>query len=221
MFALGVVSAALLVTKVNASALNGRSPLHLLLGRQTSTFDPSDIPAQCQVDCATTVQVFNGTTCAASVSCFCTETVNTGFKVCLECMLDQIPNDTALLNQANQALSQYELACSAEGAPLSTLSIDDAPTPTKGSGSVTIPSGSATRSGSVFFSSTDTPVSSAGAGTRSVITALPTGSSSADGAESTEGTSSGGGLASSGMHSAVACLTTVMIGGLVGAFFAF
>ncbi|THH27585.1 hypothetical protein EUX98_g6606 [Antrodiella citrinella] len=163
MFALCLVSVALLAGHASAFTIQERSVLHHVYTRQTAGggFNPAEIPQQCQSACATAVPILSGQGCQTN-QCLCTSAVNTGFEQCLDCVLSLAPADPTLTSETQQALSQYEDQCALVGFPLSSLTLSGATVaPTSAGGSVTIPpnSGSAA-SPSVFFSSSGAPPAS-------------------------------------------------------------
>ncbi|KAK7682036.1 hypothetical protein QCA50_015000 [Cerrena zonata] len=223
MFAFTILSAALLASQVSANAILGRSPLVSLLRiRQTGGFDPSDIPSECTVQCATTSEVLGGTSCT-TVSCLCTAQVNLGFQQCLQCLIDVAGDSPSLITQSQDALEQYEDACKSSGVSLTSLTISGAASATASGSSISLPSGSASASASVFFTSTagGGAISSSGSvratSSRAVITAI---SSSAESTASSTAVTDGNnaqGANNNGASVAVAGLSTIVLTGLAGA----
>ncbi|KAJ3478406.1 hypothetical protein NLI96_g9779 [Meripilus lineatus] len=182
MLAFALFSAALLATSASAfdigdaksgiaSALHHRS----IYARQ---INPSDVPAECQSQCAATVDVLNSNTCVTA-SCLCTTTINQGFASCLSCVA---AGDPTLVAQAQQAIASYEDACASAGIPVASLTISGGAASTRAPvSSAVIPTGGASQASSVFFSSsgaagTGAPVATP---TRSVITPSTSGSAAA------------------------------------------
>ncbi|RPD70587.1 hypothetical protein L226DRAFT_562760 [Lentinus tigrinus ALCF2SS1-7] len=118
MYALALASAALLAGQAAATAVP-RNALTGLLVRQTTSFDPSDIPAQCQPDCSVIISALNS--CSA-VSCLCTDSTNMGLFTCLQCSLGLDP-DPALLAQGQDSLSEYQEACKEAGVSITPFSL--------------------------------------------------------------------------------------------------
>ncbi|KAI0756456.1 hypothetical protein C8Q80DRAFT_1128697 [Daedaleopsis nitida] len=164
MYAFSVISLALLVGQAAASASLGRSSLAGLLKRQTAGFDPSDVPAQCQSDCAT---ILNSLSSCPDVSCLCTDAINQGLHNCLECVL-AIPGNDDIFAQAQSSLQEYQQACQQVG-------VNITPEP------VTLPSGSSPTAGSSAADSDPTVTSpgstptSAGTGAGDTPNPLATG----------------------------------------------
>ncbi|KAI0755533.1 hypothetical protein C8Q74DRAFT_1210594 [Fomes fomentarius] len=132
MYAFAVVSVALLAGQGDRAALTtrSRSALAGLLSRQTTGFDPSDIPAQCQSDCSTVVSALNS---CVDVSCLCSENTNRGLYTCLECAL-AIEPDASLLQQGQSSLEDYQSSCKQAGVSVTPLVL-------------TLPSGASATSG--------------------------------------------------------------------------
>ncbi|KAI1793646.1 hypothetical protein LXA43DRAFT_999796 [Ganoderma leucocontextum] len=118
MYALAVLSVAVLAGQAVATPFASAGPLAALLKRQ-STLDPSQIPAQCQSACASTVNTLN--TCA-DVNCLCTDAINTGLYNCLECALG-LSSDAGLLSEAQTSLTQFEQTCAEAGVNLAPLTL--------------------------------------------------------------------------------------------------
>ncbi|OSC98133.1 hypothetical protein PYCCODRAFT_1439628 [Trametes coccinea BRFM310] len=115
-----------------ASAVAARSPLagvHLL-ARQAAGFDPSEIPPQCQTQCATISNALTSSTCTTQVSCLCSSSTNNGLYDCLECALSLDP-DQSVLSEGQANYDSYVEACQQAG-----VTIEDK--------SLTIPSGAST-----------------------------------------------------------------------------
>ncbi|TCD63787.1 hypothetical protein EIP91_004938 [Steccherinum ochraceum] len=230
MFVISLVSAALLAGQVSASAIEARTPIEkFIYARQTSGFNPAEIPQQCQSTCAATASVLTGQGCQTN-ACLCTTQVNSGFQQCLNCILALAPPDASLVQQSQQALSQYEDACGQVGLPVSSLLISGAtaePTQGSGSGSLSLPPNtSGTGSASIFFGSTpsadSTPTNtsppSASTPTRSVIGPSDT---SAASPPATSGSAGSGSGAASGGERVFATMTGVLGAGVVGAMMVF
>ncbi|RDX45894.1 hypothetical protein OH76DRAFT_1407460 [Lentinus brumalis] len=165
MYALALVSAAFVAGQAAASTVIPRNALAGLLNRQTTAFDPSDIPAQCQSDCSAVVSALNS---CSTVSCLCSETTNTGLYKCLECALGLDP-DAALLAQGQDSLNEYQSSCQQAGVSITPLTL-------------TLPSG-ATATGASGSSATD----------RASVTfdsIIPTGITSGSGSKATGGSGS-------------------------------
>ncbi|KAI0700273.1 hypothetical protein C8T65DRAFT_728804 [Cerioporus squamosus] len=158
MYALAIVSAALLAGQAAASAVMPRNALAGLLNRQTTAFDPSDIPAQCQSQCADVVSALNS---CSTVSCLCSDTTNTGLYNCLECALALDP-DAALLAQGQDSLNEYQSSCQQAGVSVApqTLTLPSGASATGGSGS------SATSRASVTFDTSFPTEISTGSGSK-------------------------------------------------------
>ncbi|KAM5545697.1 hypothetical protein V8D89_000735 [Ganoderma adspersum] len=139
MYGLAALSVAVLVGQAAATAVAGAAPRSPLARRQT-TLNPSDIPSQCKNQCAPAVNYLN--TCAETVSCLCSDTTNTAFYNCLECVVEVEPSVKSTLQTT---LSEYEYNCGTAGAKVSFLTLtfadgsSDAPTATGGASLSTTP----------------------------------------------------------------------------------
>ncbi|PIL34682.1 hypothetical protein GSI_03462 [Ganoderma sinense ZZ0214-1] len=159
MYALAVLSIAVLAGQAIATPFANTGPLAALLKRQ-STLDPSQIPPQCQSQCTGVVNSLN--TCT-DLTCLCADAVNKGLYNCLECALSLTP-DASLLSQAQSSLthlnphpsSEYEQACTQGGVAVTPLTL-------------TLPSGGATATGGSSGTHTTAVGSSVVLGTSVVV----------------------------------------------------
>ncbi|KAL7278274.1 hypothetical protein ACG7TL_008250 [Trametes sanguinea] len=124
MYALAILSAALLAGQAAASAVAARSPLASvhLLARQATGFDPSNIPAQCQTQCATISNALTSSTCTTQVSCLCSSSTNNGLYDCLECALSLDP-DQSVLEEGQENYDSYVEACQQAGVSIEDKSL--------------------------------------------------------------------------------------------------
>ncbi|KAI1793642.1 hypothetical protein LXA43DRAFT_1092442 [Ganoderma leucocontextum] len=136
MYALAVLSVAVLVGQTVATPVAAAAPLVAIFKRQGgTTLDPGSIPAQCESQCGSAINAMN--TCA-DINCLCSDTVNKGIYSCFECALSLQP-DASLMSQAQTTLTQFENTCSQAGVALTPLTL-------------TMPSGSAATSSGSFGS---------------------------------------------------------------------
>ncbi|KAI9060834.1 hypothetical protein FKP32DRAFT_1595169 [Trametes sanguinea] len=158
MYALAVLSAALLAGQAAASAVSARSPLASvhLLARQAAGFDPSEIPPQCQSQCATISSALTDSTCTTQVSCLCSSSTNNGLYDCLECALSLDP-DQSVLTEGQENYDSYVQACQEAG-----VTIEDK--------SLTIPSGASSTVAQVSITDIANSASVTGAGTTPTVT---------------------------------------------------
>ncbi|KAH7915763.1 hypothetical protein BJ138DRAFT_1176223 [Hygrophoropsis aurantiaca] len=115
-----------------------------LAARQSSGFDPSSLPPQCQSPC----QVINTMqSCSSSLSCLCASSIGTNLAACMNCMAAAT---LSVASQAQSALDSWNEACSGS---LSVSAGGSSPTGTTG-GSTTGGSTGGSTTGNTGGSST-------------------------------------------------------------------
>ncbi|KAI0324285.1 hypothetical protein GY45DRAFT_1357300 [Cubamyces sp. BRFM 1775] len=177
MYGLAVLSVALFAGQAAATAISARSPILSLLRRQSAAdFDPSEIPPQCQSQCATISTALTSDSCTSDLSCLCSSDTSNGLYNCLECALSLDPDESIMI-EAQDEYDQYAQACQSAGANVSdktlTIPSGSSATGSQGSGS----------SGSATGGATPTSTSPADSGSKSTAAqqtdgAQETGSSS-------------------------------------------
>ncbi|KAE9404208.1 hypothetical protein BT96DRAFT_989484 [Gymnopus androsaceus JB14] len=135
---IGVFASEVAASEVRARFFNA---FDALLPRQSSStgIDPSDIPTQCQNQCAIVVNAIN--TCTTD-SCFCTSANANGMESCFNCLVQLNPTSD-VESSRDDAFSSFNEEC-AGTAGVPTLAVDgsdatatgaSSPKSTTGSGS--------------------------------------------------------------------------------------
>ncbi|KAE9404207.1 hypothetical protein BT96DRAFT_989483 [Gymnopus androsaceus JB14] len=117
------VTVGVFASEVAASQLRARfvDAFDVLLPRQSSStgIDPSDIPTECQNQCATVVNAIN--TCTTD-SCFCTAANANGLESCFSCFIQLNPSSDEV-SLSDDAFSSFNEECA--GTPgVPTLAVD-------------------------------------------------------------------------------------------------
>jgi len=109
---------------------NNNSPAHAV-ARQTTGFDPSNLPPACQSPC---LVINTMTNCATSLSCLCTSTIGNNLQTCMDCLVTVVPSVQV---DAQSALDAFNEGCAGTGVSSLTLSsglaTSTAATPSAGS----------------------------------------------------------------------------------------
>jgi len=90
---------------------------HALLARQNSSIDPSELPAQCQSSCTTTINLFSSCT---QPTCLCTNTNGEEVAACMDCLVSVKGSDPQ--GNAQGAINDFNQACAGTGITSISLS---------------------------------------------------------------------------------------------------
>ncbi|KAI5986715.1 hypothetical protein EDC04DRAFT_2824220 [Pisolithus marmoratus] len=77
-----------------------------LVPRQSS-FDPSDLPSQCQSPCQV-ISTMSSSSCDTSLTCLCASSIASELQTCMTCLAQAEPS---VETSAQSALSSYNEAC--------------------------------------------------------------------------------------------------------------
>ncbi|KAI6039409.1 hypothetical protein EDC04DRAFT_2685925 [Pisolithus marmoratus] len=77
------------------------------LASRQSSFDPSDLPSQCQSPCQV-ISTMSSSSCDTSLTCLCASSIASELQTCMTCLVEAEPT---VESSAQSALSSYNQAC--------------------------------------------------------------------------------------------------------------
>ncbi|KAK7030855.1 hypothetical protein VNI00_013963 [Paramarasmius palmivorus] len=121
---------AIAVVGSTSASFVARNPLASLAARQSSGFDPSVIPTQCQSQCAAIVSDIQGCETSSNTLCGCTTSNAANMRQCFACFIDIAPT---VQSQIQSTYDDYVRSCNSIGGNIPSGSI--------GGGSVSVTGG--------------------------------------------------------------------------------
>ncbi|KAF8239852.1 hypothetical protein L208DRAFT_1385462 [Tricholoma matsutake] len=157
-------------------SLSPFNSLHQLHSRQTSTLNPSTIPAQCQSRCNLVTTTVTGCQNSTNPTCGCSMGVEAGFVDCLNCLISLAPSQT-LVSSEQQYVDQFVQVCNSYGVALPSTTLSSVVSSASGTGLTSSTNVANRTTITSLASSTTAPSSSNGTSTSPASTAAPLSSS--------------------------------------------
>ncbi|TFK22519.1 hypothetical protein FA15DRAFT_757919 [Coprinopsis marcescibilis] len=157
-----IALAAIVVSQVQGSVVQARSPLHQLFARQT---------AVCVTECSTFT---NALDVCRTTSCLCTRAVAVSLNTCVNCFYTVSPTPQTLTT-TGELIDEFENTCAAFDIPTVSVTVTTAPRPTSSPPLPPFPSGSGSSGPRPTISGTEDeePTSSRSIRTLSAPTTTP------------------------------------------------